>query len=48
MEVNRNAEMNSQLYAQLIFDKQESIPNGGKTVSSTNSVRKTLQQHEKE
>ena len=42
-----NPEMNPQLYGQLIFNKAEKICNVKMTVSSTNGVGKTGQQHAK-
>ena len=41
----KNPEMDPQTYGQLIFDKQERVSNGIKTVSSGSGAGKTGQQH---
>ena len=43
-----NLEMDPQTYGQLIFDKQERISNGIKTVSSASGAGKTRQRHAEE
>jgi len=48
MEQNRKPRNGPTTYGQLIFEKQERITNGEKTVSSTNAAGNTGQQHAKE